>query len=101
MNNQIPLEIVKNFFPFVCSNCGCKKFIHTLEIKYLSPILSPNGQEAYVPDAMSVVCLDCRKEISSPTTSQSKFPARPVSHTETEEKSKSNIVGIEDFKKKE
>ena len=32
-----------------CDECGCKGFKQTLMLKKLSPLVSPNGQEAIVP----------------------------------------------------
>ena len=32
-----------------CEKCGCKAFKQTLMLKKLSPLVSPNGQEAIIP----------------------------------------------------
>ena len=32
-----------------CEKCGCKGFKQTLMLKKLSPLVSPNGQEAIIP----------------------------------------------------
>ena len=32
-----------------CEECGCQGFKQTLMLKKLSPLVSPNGQEAIVP----------------------------------------------------
>jgi hypothetical protein len=35
-----------------CEECKCKAFKQTLMLKRLSPLVSPNGQEALVPVAV-------------------------------------------------
>ena len=42
----------------ICDNCGNKTFIQVVEIKRLSPIVSPTGQEALVPVQM-YACSKC------------------------------------------
>ena len=42
----------------VCDNCGNKTFIQVVEIKRLSPIVSPTGQEAMIPVQM-YACAKC------------------------------------------
>ena len=42
----------------ICDNCGNKTFIQVVEIKRLSPIVSPTGQEALVPVQM-YACAKC------------------------------------------
>ena len=32
-----------------CERCGCKGFKQTMMLKKLSPLVSPNGQEAIIP----------------------------------------------------
>ena len=32
-----------------CESCGCKGFKQTMMLKKLSPLVSPNGQEAMIP----------------------------------------------------
>ena len=32
-----------------CEKCGCKGFKQTMMLKKLSPLVSPNGQEAIIP----------------------------------------------------
>ena len=39
-----------------CEECQCKAFKQTLMLKKLSPLVSPNGQEAIVP--VTVFCCE-------------------------------------------
>ena len=39
-----------------CEKCSCKGFKQTLMLKKLSPLVSPNGQEAIVP--VTVFCCE-------------------------------------------
>ena len=39
-----------------CEECKCKAFKQTLMLKKLSPLVSPNGQEAIVP--VTVFCCE-------------------------------------------
>ena len=41
-----------------CEQCGCLGFKQTLMLKKLSPLISPNGQEAIVPVA-AFCCEQC------------------------------------------
>ena len=41
-----------------CEECKCKGFKQTLMLKKLSPLISPNGQEAMVPVAV-FACEKC------------------------------------------
>ena len=41
-----------------CEKCGCKGFKQTMMLKKLSPLISPNGQEAIVPVAV-FACEKC------------------------------------------
>ena len=41
-----------------CEKCQCKGFKQTMMLKKLSPLLSPNGQEALIP-VMVFACESC------------------------------------------
>ena len=41
-----------------CEKCQCKAFKQTMMLKKLSPLISPNGQEAIVPVA-AFACDSC------------------------------------------
>ena len=46
-----------------CEKCKCKAFKQTLMLKKLSPLVSPNGQEAIVP--VTVFCCESCGHINS------------------------------------
>ena len=41
-----------------CEECKCKGFKQTMMLKKLSPLMSPNGQEAIIP-VMVFACESC------------------------------------------
>ena len=46
-----------------CEKCKCKAFKQTLMLKKLSPLVSPNGQEAIVP--VTVFCCESCGHVNS------------------------------------
>ena len=50
MQMQMQLEsLLSNSTEIKCSECGNKTFVQTNLMRYVSAILSPMGQESYIP----------------------------------------------------
>ena len=63
MNNQttnkIPLRVnPENMEEIICEECENKYFVEVYTIKRVSPVLSPSGQEMFIP-VQTFKCSEC------------------------------------------
>ena len=50
LKGQMQLEsLLKESTPVLCPNCGNKTFVQTNLMRHVSAILSPMGEESYIP----------------------------------------------------
>jgi len=58
MNNQMKVDI-NDIESEKCSKCGSELFTYLYTIKKLSAVLSPTGQETFVPVPSIMICVQC------------------------------------------